>query len=183
MLQTKDLTIVDYVAIEPNVEVNGTTINATLQGSSAKGYTAKLLTEEGLPEEPNPNLWYPQQKWLNVLKRVQEKSGDLVLKMIGKKIPETAKFPPQINSIEAGLDSIGIAYKMNHRGGEIGYYKFQKTGEKQGEVESMNPYPCDFNLGIVEGMAKRFVPGASVRHKEGECRKTGGKVCRYQVKW
>lgn len=103
--------------------------------------------------------------------------------MIGKKIPETANFPPQINNIEAGLDSIGMAYRMNHRGGEIGYYKFVKTGNNEGYVESNNPYPCDFNIGIVEGMAKRFVPTAQVRHAEGECRKIHGNVCRYKVNW
>lgn len=103
--------------------------------------------------------------------------------MIGKKIPETAKFPPQVNDIQSGLGSIGLAYQMNHRGGEIGYYQFRKTSDKEGYVEASNPYPCDFDLGIVEGMSKRFAPNAIVRHEKGECRKTGGSICRYCVKW
>lgn len=184
MLTTKPtIKIKEYQAIEPSVQVDGTTIIATLQGSAAKSLTEKILVEEGLPAEPSAALFYSQQKWLNVLRRMHERYGDLTLKMVGKKIPETAKFPPQIDNIEAGLQSIGVAYQMNHRGGEIGYYRFQKTGDREGYVEASNPYPCDFDMGIVEGMARRFAPTAAVRHEEGECRKTGGSLCRYYVKW
>jgi hypothetical protein len=175
--------ITEYQAAQPTVEVNGTTITSTLEGSAIKGLTEKILSEEGLPTNPVADKWYPQQKWLNVLRKIHQKYGSLNLKMIGKKIPETANFPPEVNNIEAGLDAIGMAYRMNHRGGEIGYYKYVKTGDREGYVEAQNPYPCDFDIGIVEGMAKRFVPAASVRHIDGECRKNHGIYCRYKVNW
>jgi hypothetical protein len=175
--------ISEYKATEPSVEVNGTTINSTIEGTAIKTLAQGLLEKEGLPSQPDSNSWYPQQKWLNVLKEIQNKFGVGALKTIGKRIPETAKFPPDVNTIEAGLNSIGVAYRMNHKGGEIGYYKFQKTGENEGIVESLNPYPCDFNMGIVEGMAKRFVPTAKVQHQQEECRKTGGNVCKYKITW
>ena len=180
---TQALNIKEYLAIDKRVEVNGTTILSTIEGSAAKEFTKEQLKLVGLPSDPDPNGWYPQQKWLDVLKNIENKYGRLTLKMIGKKIPETAKFPPQINSIEAGLESIGMAYQMNHRGGEIGYYRYVKTGPREGYVEANNPYPCDFDLGIVDGMAKRFVASSSVSHMMDGCRKNGGNSCRYKVKW
>jgi hypothetical protein len=180
---THPIHITEFQAINPLVQVNGTTILSTIEGSAIKDLTKKILAEVGLPANPEPDQWYPQQKWLDVLKKIQDKYGAANLKMIGKKIPETANFPPQINSIETGLESIGVAHRMNHRGGEIGYYRFEKTSENEGFVEANNPYPCDFNMGIVIGMAKRFVPTAFVSHEAGSCRKAGGAVCRYHIHW
>jgi hypothetical protein len=183
MTQTLMVNVKEYVAIDQKAEVNGTTILSTIQGSAAKDYTKQQLQKAGLPSDINPNSWYPQQKWLDALKIIHDTFGPLNLKMIGRKIPETANFPPQINSIEAGLDSIGAAYQMNHRGGEIGYYRYQKTGPREGYVEANNPFPCDFDLGIVDGMAKRFAPTATITHIMDGCRKNGANFCRYKVKW
>jgi hypothetical protein len=50
-----------------------------------------------------------------------------------------------------------------------------------------NPYPCDFDRGIVEAMAGRFRPQGSVpvvRHDGAQpCRKTGGESCTYLIRW
>jgi hypothetical protein len=43
--------------------------------------------------------------------------------LIGKAIPEKAVLPPEIDSLEKALHSINMAYRMNHRGGEFGFYK------------------------------------------------------------
>jgi hypothetical protein len=183
MNQTAMVNVKEYIAIDKKAEVNGATILSTIQGSAAKDYTKQQLQKVGLPSDIDPNSWYPQQKWLDVLKIIHDNFGPLNLKMIGRKIPETANFPPQINTIEAGLESIGAAYQMNHRGGEIGTYRYVKTGPREGYVEANNPFPCDFDLGIVDGMAKRFAPTATVTHMMDGCRKNGSNFCRYKVKW
>jgi hypothetical protein len=76
---------------------------------------------------------------------------------------------------------------MNHRGGEIGHYKFQKAGERKGVLECRNPYPCDFDRGIVEAMAKLFAPKGSaptVAHDASKpCRAKNGDSCTFLISW
>ena len=76
---------------------------------------------------------------------------------------------------------------MNHRGGEIGHYTFTKTGDKRATMVCRNPYPCDFDRGIVEAMAQRFRPQGSivkVQHDSTKpCRKSQSDSCTYLVSW
>ena len=77
---------------------------------------------------------------------------------------------------------------MNHRGGEIGRYKFESLGSNSAKIICNNPYPCDFDMGIISAMARRFLPststGVTVEHLESsKCRKTGNDNCSYIVKW
>lgn len=51
-----------------------------------------------------------------------------------------------------------------------------------------NPYPCDFDHGIISAMARRFQPKDSlvvhVEHMDSEpCRKQGADSCSYLVEW
>jgi hypothetical protein len=50
---------------------------------------------------------------------------------IGKAISSNAKFPPEIDIIEKGLNSIHIAYHINYRNGEIGFYKVVSHDESK----------------------------------------------------
>jgi len=77
---------------------------------------------------------------------------------IGMKIPETAVFPPGINSIEIALNVLNDAYHMNHRNGEIGSYDAVKVGEQHYKMVCRNPYPTDFDYGIIYGLVRRFCP-------------------------
>jgi hypothetical protein len=85
------------------------------------------------------------------------------------------------------LGSIDVAYHMNHRGGEIGHYAFTKSTPTTGVVVCGDPYPCEFDHGIVEASARKFAPPkvvASVRHDEAQpCRSKHGESCTYHVSW
>jgi hypothetical protein len=76
---------------------------------------------------------------------------------------------------------------MNHRGGEIGRYGFTKTAERKGVMDCRNPYPCDFDQGILEAIVRRFMPAGSVptiRHDASKpCRAKQGDSCTYQISW
>lgn len=53
---------------------------------------------------------------------------------------------------------------MNHRNGEIGFYKLvshDKTNKKI-IMQCKNPYPCDFDRGIIISMARKFVGNVKV---------------------
>jgi len=174
-----------FIAFDPNVEVNGTTILSVTAGMGEVAYP--VLVANGLRNVARDE-WYPQQAWLNVFKEIARVDGNLLdLVSIGMAIPQNAIFPQEIDSIESALRSIDVAYHMNHRGGEIGHYHVQVVSDKQIDMVCENPYPCDFDYGIIYSMSRRFCPPsmyARVYHDESSpCRKHGGDSCTYHVIW
>ena len=47
---------------------------------------------------------------------------------------------------------------MNHRNGEIGFYKLVEHNQEKRTLymHCKNPYPCDFDRGIIISMARKF---------------------------
>lgn len=191
-----------FVAHNSKVEVNGQTVLSVLGGMrTMRSLGLSILRDSGIVD-PQPGEWYLQQDWLNAFKKIAETIGPNTLRSIGEAIPENADFPKEIDNIDKALASIEVAYHMNHRLHgrplfdpstgtfihEIGHYAYQKTGEKTAKVVCDNPYPCDFDRGIIESMAKTFKPQGSlfvwVEHDTGHgCRKNGDPDCSYLVRW
>ncbi len=176
-----------FQASSPKVEVNGETIYSIVDGMGVFKTTAlKLLSDNGIVD-PKPGQWYSQQLWLNAFKHISEKVGDSTLNSIGQKIPENAIFPPEIDDIHKALSAIDVAYHMNHRNGEIGEYKYEKTGERSAKIVCTNPYPDEFDKGIITQMGRKFAPSEttiSVRFDETKpSRSKGGDSTTYLISW
>lgn len=190
-----------FAAFDPAVEVNGETVLSIVNGmGSFKNMAIKVLADNGITEA-KAGSWYPQQSWLNAFKSISGTVGGTTLFNIGKAIPESAKFPPDINSIEKALAAIDVAYHMNHRiRGEalfnpstgimkegIGHYGFKKESDKKIVMVCNNPYPCDFDRGIIQAMASKFKPAGAIIsavHDDSQpCRKKGADSCTYTVTW
>ena len=178
-----------FKALTPDVEVNGETVHAVIDGMGAFKPTAlTILSAHGITD-PRPGTWHKQQAWLDAFAEIAAKVGASTLFAIGVKIPENAKFPPDIDSLGKALPAIDVAYHMNHRHGEIGHYHFKRTGEKSVEMLCDNPYPCDFDRGILTAFCNRFPPkGSSFRAKvvhddTQPCRKRGANSCTYRIVW
>ncbi|WP_375562452.1 hypothetical protein ACE193_07865 [Bernardetia sp. OM2101] len=151
-----------FIPFSPNVEVNGQTIlsflNAIPHNAFAHGVLKDTLKKYNL-QDIEPNSWYSQRSWLDAFAEISKKFGKATLFSIGKAIPENAIFPPQINDLESALKGINMAYHMNHRNGDIGYYKllsFDKN-HKKAIMECKNPYPSDFDRGIIITMVRKFI--------------------------
>lgn len=191
-----------FVAFNSEVDVNGETVLAIVDGmGSFKERAFSILKESGI-DKPKPGAWYRQQFWLDAFKKISDAIGAYTLFNIGKKIPENANFPPEIDNIEKALSGIDIAYHMNHSIGKeamfnpangvmkegIGHYGYEKKDDRTVIMMCNNPYPCDFDRGIIESMANKFKPqGVSmiiVSHDDTKpCRKKGADSCTYIVKW
>lgn len=176
-----------FVASSSKVEVNGETIYSIVDGMGAfKTSAIKLLSENGIIEV-KPGQWYNQQSWLNAFKTISEKVGNATLFNIGIAIPENAKFPPEIKEAHQALGAIDIAYRMNHRGGEIGSYKYSKTGEKSAVVVCNNPYPDEFDRGLITAMCRKFLPQGTLVTVAIDAakpsRSKGGDSTTYNVSW
>jgi hypothetical protein len=177
----------EFKAFDPKTEVIGQGILVMLEGVGVFQPTAvKILAERGI-KNVQAEAWYPMQAYLDAYRQIAEKVGSATLKQIGRKVPEIAIWPPQINSVETALASIDAAYQMNQRGGKNGAYTFTKTGERTGKMVCHNPFPCLFDSGLVEAVAQKFAPTnarVKVTHDETrECRQHGGETCTLLISW
>lgn len=176
-----------FVQFAPNVEVNGVTVLTTVNSfpDFMKNVAVQILNEKGIVD-PKPDGWYSQKAWLDSFKEINDKFGANTLFKIGKEIPKNAKFPPEIDNIEKAMMAIDVAYKMNHRNGDIGFYKMAKhdVSAKKIYMQCKNPYPCDFDRGIIMSMARLFKTTAEVINDETKpCRKNGDDECWYIVSY
>ena len=83
---------------------------------AARAKGVQILGRHGI-KDLKPGQWFNQQNWLDAFKDIAENIGPATLFAIGQKIPEAAKFPPTIDSIDKALGALDVAYHMNHRAG------------------------------------------------------------------
>ncbi|WP_257452958.1 hypothetical protein [Archangium lipolyticum] len=188
-------------------QVLGSNLQIVIDGFGSFTLIAKsILVEEGLGTEDGSGAvkfdagrWYPLERWLNVLTRIEKEYGRFLLYQSGMTTPKNAVFPPTVTDIHSALKCLEVAYHMNHAvqgepmfnpsTGEIlegiGHYGYAHApGKNLISVESSTPYPCDFDQGIIFAMAQRFQPSALLTHDaSGPCRKNGGERCTYHVTW
>jgi hypothetical protein len=180
-----------YTAFDRDVEINGQTVLAVVEEAMGKFSDAyrdralAALAEEGI-DDPSPEEWYPQQAWLNAFETIAEELQPHVLDRVGEQIPEVADWPNEFDAVPEALRSIDEAYRRNHRGGEIGEYRFESAGDRAGEITCHNPYPCPFDRGLVRGVAKRYASVDAfvfVEETGSTCRRDGDDACTYTVHW
>ena len=195
-----------FKAFEPDVEVNGPTVNSIIAGL---GYFTNLsrrfFSQAGLWTVINKKLhidmngWYPQAAWLVAFENIAKTIGPRVLFNIGLSVPANAQFPPWVVDVDSGIKAIDIAYHLNHRkNGKplfnpdtgvmsegIGHYGYDRiSGENKIISICRNTYPCAFDHGIVTAMAYKFAPDAIIRHDDTkECRNKGADSCTYIITW
>lgn len=180
-----------FEAFDPDVEVHGQTILAVVDGALSR-FSAQYqerareaLAENGV-EDPESDAWYPQQAWLDTFRVIADELEPHLLDRLGEQIPSIVDWPSGISGVEEGLRAIDDAYQLNHRGGDIGYYRFEPVAEQTGEVICRNPYPCLFDRGLVRAVAQRYAPVESfvyVEEKSEQCRREGDNACSYTVYW
>ncbi len=179
-----------YIPFAENVEVNGQTLLSFVNALPAfKATMVSILANHGLIDV-QPESWYSQKNWLKAFREIGEKYGANTLFAIGKVIPENAKFPPTIDNLEKALSAIDVAYHMNHRNGEIGYYKIISFNPnlRIAIMECKNPYPSSFDRGIIMTMARKFKPKDSIIvnvevDNNLPSRLNGADSCTYKISW
>ncbi|MEM9950526.1 MAG: hypothetical protein AAF846_02905 [Chloroflexota bacterium] len=174
----------EYQAFDPEVEVYGQTVMSFLSG--LKDEVIPVLKEFDLyPLEADQ--WYPQTQVLGAYEALNERDF-MNLVAVGMKIPDQAEWPPEVVTVHDALGSLDVVYNMNHRGGEIGEYRYEKTGERSGIMFCHNPYPSDFDYGLVYRIVQKFRGADSTdmlvkRDESKPSRRNGGESCTFLVLW
>ena len=165
-----------FIAYNPEAEVSGEAILSVVNAIPAgKDIRLKILQKHGI--NPEKGKWYKQQLWLDAMKEIHDKIGKYNLLVIGKAIIKNAIFPP-INNLEEALNLLDVAYHMNHRiNGQIlynpetnelyegiGNYKLVEFDEENRKAVMVcdNPYPDDFDKGIIISLVRRYKPQDSL---------------------
>lgn len=176
-----------FKSFSTNVEVRSELVLAILDVMGAfRTIAVEILLEHGI-EDPQPGLWYSQQAWLDTLAAISKRVGPNTLYQMARQIPTGAMIPPEIDTIEKAFANLDDEYKMAHRGGEIGHYSYVRSGDRSAKIVCRNPYPCDFDRGIIEALARRFEPDnvlLDIRHDDPmHCKKMGAEACTFTVNW
>jgi hypothetical protein len=190
---------------EGGIDVLGVCLKNVYDGFGPfRSSASKILLQHGLGRRRPGKLaefdaaaWYPLGRFLDALGAIAKEAGEGVLYNAGEAVPANAQWPPQARDVYTALESVDVAYHMNHgrgrsplfdpsngRMGEgIGHYRAQRTGDYV-QVVAENPYPCEFDRGLLTAIARQFKPRARVQHAEGTaCRKFRGASCTYDVAW
>lgn len=176
-----------FRAFDSKAEVYGDVVLSFVNAMGAfRSMALEILAESGI-QDPQSHLWYPQQAWLDAFAIIARRAGPNTLQQIGRQIPIQGHYPPGIDSIETVFETLDIAYRQSHRGGEVGFYKFEPIGTTSARIVCFNPYPCDFDRGLILSLAERFAPADAlldVRHEDGGyCKKAGADRCDYWLSW
>jgi hypothetical protein len=171
-----------------NAEVTGHSILAIVGAMEVvQARALRILAENGIAPL-KAESWYPVPALLNSLRLIFEKIGPSTVRAIGRKIPENARFPPDLDTIEKALRSIDVAYQMNHRSGtDLGGYTYEQVDRRRARMICANPYPCDLDLGLIEALCDRCRPKDAlwvrIEHDPRGCRRRGDASCTYIIDW
>ena len=176
-----------------SVEVSGRVVRQVADGlrelpTEDSVRSREILARNGL-DEPNPDDWYLLVELLDALEAIGATLGDETLTRLGAKIPEGVEWPSNVETASDGFETVDEAYRLNHRGGDIGYYEFHEVADRERRVTCANPYPCAFDKGIIEGTLRAFgeefsyTPMVFLHETSEQCRDDGGEQCTYRVSW
>jgi len=191
----------EYVSFESGVDAGGNELPIVALGSLASSQREAIIKKYNL--QTQNGAWNDLQSLLNALKEVEQTIGEMNLFLIGKSVVDGTAFPP-MEGLRNALESIDVAYHMNHRkNGEImfnpntgqmtegiGHYKLVKFDEAKREAVMVchTPYPSKFEEGLVLQIVRKFKPQDSIRTRVSldetkETRRKGGDTCTFNISW
>lgn len=164
-------------------EYSGAALNSFILAlGHAQAVTSKLLADAGV-ERIDPDTWYDFDWASNLYFKIASEVGRGAVTEVGRRMIETAEFPPGIDSITTLLQSLGAAYRLNARGPDIGEITCDIEDEHSATLVFSPRFPCALHIGIMEGACSRYGAQALVEHGGGGCIDDGGPSCTYHVSW
>ena len=167
----------------PDRQYNGAALNSFLLGlGHAEALVHKLLRDPGV-DPIDPNRWYDAAWAIQIYFAIGEQIGRGALIAVGKRMIETAPFPPGIADVKSVLLSLDAAYRLNVRGTGTGTITCEFDDDHNATLEWDTWGPCALNIGIIEGCCSRFGAHALIEHGATGCMDHGATSCIYRVSW
>jgi hypothetical protein len=160
------------------------------------------ITDDQAPEKfsINPDEWYDLDRYLLGMKDIQEKVGEEKIRQVAFTTIQFAPLPSSIQDIVTSLKHMDRAYHLNLSKDGIKTMYDEVTGKSQdgaGKI-SVDPipgihkvacisttcFPTFYELGLIEGFAKKFQPKAVVTlDKSKPMKKYGGDSNSFVIVW
>lgn len=192
--------------LEQGIEVNGICVDVFVE--AFKLFPSVVLkrlpafgigTIKGKDVVIDKEAWYPLENWLAAYEDIINSIGPRATHQMGMQIPKVAPPPPQVNDIHQIAGAVDVIYHTHHRkngrpmfnpanGSKldgIGNYGYKPTpGEKKITSICDNPYPCEFDRGLITAYCQTVEKYARVTHDDrAPCRKRGEPACTYTIVW
>jgi len=144
---------------DPETEIIGQTVMSFVDNIQSEDVQPYLI-KYGL-ENIQPDQWYPAKRQLDMMNDMAQGanlSSNLVA--IGMALIENMLLPPgmdkaPLSAVLLGWDEL---YRMQHRGGQIGYVKTDRISDTHYTTTHHHIYPDDMTYGLAYGMARRWLP-------------------------
>jgi hypothetical protein len=163
-------------------EYYGAALNSfVLAFGESDALVAKILADAGV-DRIESDRWYDYDWAIAIYDRITEQVGRAAVAAVGRKMIETAVFPPGIDSVPAVLMSLGAAFRLNARG-PVGDIFTTLDDEYSATIVRTQKGPCALNIGIIEGGCVRYGAKPLIEHGTGGCQDRGDPTCTYHVSW
>ncbi|NVB43150.1 hypothetical protein G6O69_35330 [Pseudenhygromyxa sp. WMMC2535] len=165
-------------------EYSGQALNTVVLGlSHSQAIVDKVLADAGV-ERIDPEAWYDFDWAGRIFTKLEEVLGAAVVKECGRKMIESAEYPPEIDSVAALLPGLGPWYALHARGPGVGTITCEIEDEHSAILDWSTPgFTCAFCVGILEGACERYGVKPLIEHGAGGCRDDGAPTCIYHVSW
>lgn len=148
-----------YQVFHPDHQIIGNNvldIRKAIGGDEIYDYYAR----HGL-SDPDPAAWYPLQNLLDVFNELEERGGAMFdLVSIGMNSVNYIVLPPEVEKLSM-IELYQLsdqAYRMNHRGSNIGGLRCDVVNNQHIIMTNVTPFPDHLWYGIGYGYARHFLP-------------------------
>jgi hypothetical protein len=141
----------------------------------------KILADAGI-DRVDPEKWYDFDLAISIFYKIDAEIGRAALVEVGKKMIETATYPPEIDSIQALLSGLPYWYALNARGPNVGTIVCTFDDDHSATLDWSCVGPCSIRRGILEGACARYGVKPLIEHGE-ECMDQGARTCMLHVSW
>jgi hypothetical protein len=148
----------------------------------SQNIVSRILAEAGV-DRIDPERWYDYDWALSIFAKIENEIGRAAIIEVGRKMIETAPYPPEIDSVQAVLGSLGQAFRMNARGPNIGDIVTTFDDEHSATIDCSVAGSCALNIGVIEGSCARFGVTPLIEHAGDVCKDSGANRCIYLVSW
>jgi hypothetical protein len=173
----------EFMVYHPESEVSG---QVMLNSIHAMGRAARSVVNRHIIGELDPNGWYPQQTWLNILRDAAEEMH-LDLLAVGNRVAASYQIPDGVFSLARLLEFVDANYQTTHRFTDPVRLTARQIAEREVHIVDNSPYPDEFQYGIFFGLLQQLTPldaTLKIRYdKSAPTRSDGADVTTYIVSW